>query len=173
MPKLIDLTGSKLGRLIVLRRGANIGGKPGWVCECSCGNIKTFRGGDLRSGESASCGCLRNDKVRSSISTHGDAPRSGKRPEYNIWCSMKARCSDRDARDRQYYFDRGIRVCERWSNSYAAFIADMGPRPSSKHTIDRKDNDRGYEPDNCRWATWSEQRRNTRAYLAAHGGNDG
>lgn len=82
---------------------------------------------------------------------------------------MKWRC-DRD-KEAHIYRDRGIVVCQRWREDFAAFLADMGPRPSPKHSVDRIDNDRGYEPGNCRWATVLEQARNTRRnVLLTHGG---
>jgi hypothetical protein len=85
-----------------------------------------------------------------------------KQPEYAIWYFMVLRCTDERAPNWPDYGARGIIVCERWRDSFAAFIADMGGRPSSKHSLDRKDNDGNYEPQNCRWATKLEQARNQR-----------
>jgi hypothetical protein len=82
--------------------------------------------------------------------------------EYRTWCNMKSRCGDTRAADKKNYAERGILVCARWERSFEAFFEDMGPRPSPRHTIERKDNDRGYEPSNCVWATRYEQNSNTR-----------
>jgi hypothetical protein len=81
--------------------------------------------------------------------------------EYRIWNLMKQRCSNPKKQSYQNYGGRGVTVCERW-NDFANFLADMGARPSGNHSIDRIDNDRGYEPDNCRWATPEQQHRNRR-----------
>lgn len=165
MAPLINIKGLRTGRLTVLGRSDRASVKPMWDCACDCGRTKAIMGSDLRASRVASCGCLRDERVRSAIQTHGDAPRSGKRPEYNVWLAMRDRCSNPDNKDYRHYGGRGIKVCEAWDSSYAAFIADMGYRPTPKHTIDRIEVNGGYEPGNCRWATWSEQRRNTRRYL--------
>jgi len=94
--------------------------------------------------------------------THGGA-RHGKRlPEYRPWCAIKTRCLNPNDRSYPAYGGRGITICDRWQDSFENFLADMGPRPTVLHSIDRIDNDRGYEPGNCRWATSRDQARNTR-----------
>lgn len=85
-----------------------------------------------------------------------------KTPEYGVWAGMKGRCRDKNHNQYYDYGGRGIRVCERWQKSFFAFYTDMGPRPTPKHQLDRKDNDKGYTPDNCRWATRREQNFNKR-----------
>jgi len=85
-----------------------------------------------------------------------------KTPEYAAWASMKTRCFNPKAQQYANYGARGITVCAAWRDSFEAFIADMGARPSSKHSLDRIDNERGYEPENCRWATVHQQNNNQR-----------
>ena len=82
--------------------------------------------------------------------------------EYTSWASMKRRCGDPENQDYHLYGGRGITVCDRWMKSFYDFMADMGPRPSRKHMLDRKNNDGNYEPGNCRWATPLQSGRNTR-----------
>lgn len=96
------------------------------------------------------------------------APRSKDHPDYNLWKKMRDRCGNPNATQYQWYGARGIRVCERWNSSFASFIADMGPRPSPAHTLDRLNNYRGYEADNCRWATQAEQYANRRCPRCDH-----
>ena len=112
----------------------------------------------MRSGKTKSCGCLRRIQAAIRFTTHGLRGV----PEYNIWQMMKRRCTK--PLDPQFpdYGGRGIKVCASWLDSFAVFYADMGPRPTPRHCIDRKDNDGGYEPNNCHWTTSIPQQNNKR-----------
>jgi hypothetical protein len=143
-----DLVGRRFGRWLVERVGTQTPGQSYlWVCVCDCGNRREVQGAKLLAGKSRSCSCVK---------THGQS----KTPTYRIWCGMRRRCEDINEPAYKRYGARGIKVCERWQN-YEAFLADMGPRPTRAHSIDRFPNGRGnYEPGNCRWATATEQSRN-------------
>lgn len=102
---------------------------------------------------------MRPHRISSGFKTHGES-RTHKTAEYRIWTGMLTRCHNHNAKDYPRYGGRGIVVCDRWRNSYEAFLSDMGRRPSAKHSIDRKKSGGNYEPGNCRWATTAEQSRN-------------
>jgi hypothetical protein len=158
----IDRTGVTFGRLTLLAR---IPYSDRWLCKCSCGKSKAIPVGRLKRGVTKSCGCLRVElsKLRKppTTKTHGDHPRSGQSDEYTAWCSMKSRCLPSHPSAKNY-FDRGIRVCDRWISSFENFLNDMGRKPSKELTLDRTNNDLGYFPENCRWATRKQQANNTR-----------
>jgi hypothetical protein len=149
-PKFIDLTGQQFGKWTVIGEAEGIGRKAHWNCICHCGNRNIVCGTVLRRGKSKCCLQCRNASHRKSNT-----------PEYKAWQSMKARCQNPSDKRYKNYGGRGISICPEWE-SFETFFADMGQRPSSKHSIDRIDNSKGYSPDNCRWTTQAKQLRNTR-----------
>ena len=158
MGKLIDLTGKTFGRLTALGRSAN--GKRGeayWKCECTCGNVAIVLGAYLRNGHTRSCGCLGSEVTSKRNLVHGGSHL----PTYAIWQTMKAKCTNPNSTNWHYYGGRGITVCDRWMESFEAFLEDMGECPPS-HSIERVDVNGNYEPGNCKWIPKSLQARNTR-----------
>lgn len=130
-----------------------------WLCQCDCGETSVLRGSALVTGNTTSCGKCDYGKRRR---RHGYAPMGRVKPEYVVWERMRSRCENRSDKYFHHYGGRGISVCARWQ-LFDNFIADMGPRPSNRHSIDRyPNNDGNYEPGNCRWATAKMQQRNKR-----------
>ncbi len=157
--KKLDLVGHKYGLVTVLGEPKRCPGSFSWKCRCDCGTEFTALAGNLRSGKTKSCGCLR-DKLAKDRIRHGQARKRSITNEHRIWRGMIQRCTNPKSTSWKHYGARGISVCERWM-TFENFFADMGKKPDDL-SIDRINNDGNYEPSNCRWATRSEQQRNKR-----------
>ena len=159
MPRFIDITGLRFGRLVVLKiEGRNQHNQIEWLCRCDCGQQHATLGTLLRSGQSRSCGCLQPEVMRERR-THGKSHTR----LYYVWQQMLKRCRDTHQYAYRWYGGRGLAVCMEWQ-SYEAFETwayGNGYLPGL--TLDRIDNYGGYEPGNCRWVTWDVQRKNKRA----------
>lgn len=147
----------KYGRYTIIHEVEKSNGMRRALCRCDCGTERIVFVKNLKSGNSTSCGCRSAEVTASKNFKHGQS----KTPTWRIWSGMIQRCSSAaTGKNREWYFGRGIRVCERWMD-YLNFLADMGDRPDGMQ-IDRKNNNEGYSQENCRWATPLENGRNTR-----------
>jgi hypothetical protein len=157
----IDLTGRIFGRLTVKSRIVPPKGRTLFVCACECGNEVTVNGSDLQTGNNVSCGCFRTTRIGKVNYKHGAASKNDLTGAYRSWRAMKDRCHNEDNINFKAYGARGVKVCDRWIESFENFFADMGERPEGQ-SLDRIDVNGDYEPANCRWASVTEQARNQR-----------
>jgi hypothetical protein len=162
-----DLSGRVFGRLTVegfARRNAS--GNSMWLCRCSCAGASTITSGSaLKAGRVRSCGCLLVEHGRTLNRTHGMSESS----EHKSWTAMIERCERPSNASYKRYGAVGITVCPRWRAYFENFYADMGPKPSPNHTIERRDGSLRYEPKNCKWATRVEQCNNRKSnHLITH-----
>lgn len=164
MSAAIDLTGQRFGRLVALRIDNSQKHRLGrlWECQCDCGGIIIVIAAKLRNGHTRSCGCLYKDSRKWAALIHGHATVKGETSEYRSWRGMIQRVFNPKNNNYPRYGGRGIKICDRWlgEHGFENFLEDMGPKPGRGFSIERRDNDGDYEPNNCYWATPKEQAAN-------------
>lgn len=166
-----DLTGQRFGRLTVIGVDDRNTRKTYFYCQCDCGNVKSVRSDSLVCGAIRSCGCMKKEQDRINLEANHSHKMSKTRP-YNIWQDMKGRCYNSHNPRYDRYGGRGITVCDEWKEDFNAFYEwAVQNGYSDDLTIDRIDNDKGYSPDNCRWATQEEQARNRKSNIKITIGN--
>lgn len=154
MTKIKDMTGEKINMLTVIDRAENsASGKAYWICKCDCGNITIVSSSNLRNGAVKSCGCLKHKKRETHHLSHTRI--------YRIWRSVIERCNGKNKFASKYYYEKGISVCDEWEKDFLAFYKwALENGYGEELTIDRIDNKKGYNPDNCRWVSRKVQSNN-------------
>lgn len=157
------MIGKKFNRLLVIKKAPTQNNRLMWETKCDCGNFVIVSGTSLRIKHSKSCGCLQKE-ICSKLTSQRNFKHGLYKSftlEHVSWACMQKRCFYKKHKHYKYYGGRGITVCKRWKK-FENFLKDMGKKPTPKHSIDRVNNDKGYYPKNCRWATAKEQRANQR-----------
>lgn len=151
MPKRLNLLGQKFNRLKVIGKNPVKApdGRTRWICVCECGKQTSVSGSYLVNSNTKSCGCYRTERMSKAAVTHGMTDTS----EYSTWVNIKQLCSDKT---RKNYGAKGIKVCDRWMNSFENFLEDMGMKPSPKHQLRRLDKSKDYTLENCKWISAGE-----------------
>jgi hypothetical protein len=153
-----DMANKRFGLLkVVSRYGKDNRNNATWQCVCDCGGKSIVSTSDLNKGRTNSCGCLRRERMKNLNKSHGQSYSK----TYQSWVKAKDRCFNPKHVAFHKYGGAGITVCDRWKNSFENFYADMGDPPTEKHSLDRIENSKGYDPENCRWATKKQQSENS------------